>query len=364
MAVKKILKSLNNSISRLGGLGEQSEEAYNHNIRMIDTLYKPIVRKQVIGESKGKSIGSISMYASAMARNRSGEGTYIDREIEESFWLIMQGRKDVNDYKRVIADMNSILKKKTSQATKNGAQLLASVSKKSNAKQVGFSPIMPGVSYGAGGMNYNSGLSYGSASGLTGEVYNNTFDFGSAYYQAMKKLTDYNNKLNIAMMREQNQFNHDEAQLQRDFEQQMSSTAHQREVADLQAAGLNPVLSANAGASTPTGSAASSSNFAGADTSMMNALTQLVGYALSANAQMTAAGISAAAQRDVASANLYGTMYGSDNSAAAARYAANKSYDSQALYTDTLKRGQDIDERMRSMQALLSILPTGYVKLN
>lgn len=72
--------------------------------------------------------------------------------------------------------------------------------------------------------------------------------------RSASKGEEQSNEQNIQLAREQREWEAGQSQINRDWQERMSNTAHLREVADLRSAGLNPILSATGGGGAPIGS--------------------------------------------------------------------------------------------------------------
>uniref|UniRef100_A0AAU8AXP8 DNA pilot protein n=1 Tax=Dulem virus 138 TaxID=3145615 RepID=A0AAU8AXP8_9VIRU len=211
-----------------------------------------------------------------------------------------------------------------------------------------------------------AGTPIAKAANNTASAVNNALD-------SIAGISKYNNAYSASQaedlrkwQEEQNQkameFNAAEAAKNRDWQEYMSNTAHQREIADLKAAGLNPVLSATGGngAAVTSGATASGVTSSGAkgdvDTSVNAALASILGTLWDNENKLKIADINA--KNNLAVAEKYTAMnelvaqigavtsrYVSDNSLTASRvmagatqYAADKNYASAQLSSATQKQ--------------------------
>lgn len=148
----------------------------------------------------------------------------------------------------------------------------------------------------------------------------------------IQQIAEANTAKSIAESRRQaeetRQFNMQEAAKNRDWQEMMSNTAHQREVKDLMAAGLNPVLSAmnGNGAAVGSGAAASSAmpNSADVDKSGSQSIASMFTGMLASQATMAAASTSAAALMGSSQINADASKFSAALSAAASRYGSDK----------------------------------------
>ena len=103
----------------------------------------------------------------------------------------------------------------------------------------------------------------------------------------LKGITDYNNAWSAQQADKAMAFNRDEAEKNRKWQEYMSNTAHQREVKDLLAAGLNPILSVTGGAGAPVTSGATATGYMGeTDRSLSTGLVSLFGNLLAAQTSL------------------------------------------------------------------------------
>lgn len=183
------------------------------------------------------------------------------------------------------------------------------------------------------GASYNPSSGFWSVKDTTPEYMSSAKSLVESNNQAMTNTAQMANDISAASSAQAYKFNSEEAQHTRYWQEMMSNTAHQREVKDLLAAGLNPVLSATlGGSSTPSGATAQGQSYQGqqaqVDTSLLPFYSNILGTVLGNKTQENIAKMQTETALQTAKISSAASMYAANASAAASRYGADRSYES------------------------------------
>lgn len=174
---------------------------------------------------------------------------------------------------------------------------------------------------------------FGSVLGIGGQRETN---------DANRYMADRSNDVNMQEGRLNRDFQAQQVSAQMGFQERMANTAHQREVADLKAAGLNPILSANAGASAPAGASASGAMGQSSPAHIENPYSNLSRFASSA---LEAMSLGEDIEKKKAETNLIKTQARTLGKSASIGEVSSDVYDVVRPYVKKLKNALSVDAR-------------------